>query len=226
MFIKNTSLIFKIIATIVIVSVTNIVNAEDIKIYENDHKNQIVIQYDSNSTFSPNNNNLFFGENLSHALSFNQNSNIFVFTDDVDFTNNEIKNVRLENNILANKTCNSSHSGEIYYNSADNISYICSGSIWRSLENQELHSEIGLKPYLESLNKVNISQNETTDIIVTGGNFTPHSVFELTSGAILNSTVINSNNSVTINITAGSSNASVFVTSPSFFGNNLLFTVQ
>lgn len=215
---KNKIITSSILSAIMIMSVS----AENILLYENDHKNRIVIQ---NNIGSSGNNDLFFGNSLTHALSWDNANNYFEFTDDVNFSNKQIKNVKLENNIIANKTCNSNSSGEIYYNENDNKSYVCSGTIWRKIDNETSNSG-GLKPYLEILNKTTINQNETTDIIVTGGNFTLNTIFTLNTGAVLNYTVINSDNSVTLNITGGSSNASVNVIAENFFGNNLSFSVN
>lgn len=199
-----------------------IVSAENIQIFTQDHQNRIVIQNDIGTL---GNSNLFFGKTLSQALYWDNSENNFVFTNDVNFSGHQIKNVKLENNTLANKICNSAHSGEIYYNIDDVKSYVCSGVVWRKLDN-DIPNLGGLKPYLHALNKTTIGYNETTDILVTGGNFTSSTIFTLNSGAVLNYTVINSDNSVTLNVTGGNSNASVAVIAENFFGNNLSFTVN
>ncbi len=198
--------------------------AENIPIFNADHQNKIVIYDNIGST---GNSSLFFGDSLSHALFWENSENNFVFTDNVNLGGNEIINTKLEHNIPTNKTCNFSHSGEIYYNTDNKLSYICSGDseIWRVLNNTAVQTS-GLKAYFEALNKTSISKNETTDILLTGGNFTPNSIFSLDSGATLNYTVINSDSSVTLNVTGGADSATVNIFSDNFFGNNLQFSVQ
>jgi len=197
--------------------------AEDIQIYNNDHANSIVI---FDNIGSSGNSSLQFGNSLTKSLSWDNTNNYFIFTDNVNFSNKQIKDVRLENNTLANKTCNNLYAGEVYFNQDDKVSYVCNGSTWKVLENSA-NSSVGLKPYFESLDKTSILKNETTDIILTGGNFTPQSIFSLSnSGAVLNYTVINSDTSVTLNVTGGSANAIVAIQCNNFFGNNLQFSVQ
>jgi len=179
---------------------TSFVFAENILLYENDHKNQIIIKSDSNFG---NTTNLYFGESFQHALTWDSARNSFIFTDDVDFSNNEIKNVRLENNILANKTCNSLYSGSIYYNTSDTFSYVCNGSDWKKIDEENSGTGAKLQPYFEKITPSQISTNETRNVIITGGNFDEDTVFTIGSGITVNSITINSDSQATINVTSG-----------------------
>ncbi len=221
----NISSLAKIFYIYIVISIFSagifkITLAENIQIYNNDHKNSIII---FDNIGSSGNSNLQFGNSLSKSLSWDNINNYFIFSENVNFINKEIKDVRFENNSLAQKTCNASYSGEVYFNQDDKISYVCSGSGWRKLDNS---ATIGLKPYFNALDKTFITVNETTDIILSGGNFTPQSIFSLSSGAVLNYSVINSDSSVTLNVTGGTNSALVTVFSDNFFGNNLQFSVQ
>lgn len=196
--------------------------AENIEIYKNDHQNRIIIQNNIGSTGDA---SLFFGNALAHSLEWDNTNNLFVFSDDVDFTNHQIKNVRIENNTLASKPCDSVHSGEIFQDTNDMMSYVCSGAEWRQLNNSTLATG-GLKPYLENLDTSTLGNNVTADILVAGGNFTPNTVFTLTAGATLNATTVNSDISATLNVTTGSTDTTVFVEAPNSFGNTLSFTIN
>lgn len=193
----------------------------EILIFDNDHQNRIIIQ---NNIGPVGDSYLFFGSSLSHSLQWENSSSSFLFSDDVHFSGNEIKNVKLENRTSA-PACNSSVSGKIYTNITTNFSYICNGNIWNKIDDNNFSSG-GLKAYLENLDAANISHNQTKDILVTGGNFTPLTEFLISAGATLNYSVINSDTSATINVTGGNSNATIAVTTLNFFGNTLNFLVQ
>lgn len=98
----------------------------DILIFNADHKNQLVIHGGTGEDFS-----LYFGDSLSQALLWDESLNSFSFTNDVSFSDNEIKDVRLENLATA-PVCDSSVVGKIYYNTTDLQSYTCDGTLWKS----------------------------------------------------------------------------------------------
>lgn len=102
--------------------------AEEVLIFESDQLS--VIRGDDASE----NISLSFGDSLSHFLQWDASRNIFVFSDDVDFTNHEIKNVRLEN-IDTAPLCDSTLIGKLYYDTIDSSPYICDGTQWTALTN-------------------------------------------------------------------------------------------
>ncbi len=191
--IKFKSIIFSLLL------ISSVAYAENIQIYNNDHNNSIVIK--NNSAFG-NSTNLFFGESLDHALTWDNFNNYFIFTNDVNFSHNEILNVRLEN-LSAAPVCDSLSSGRVYHNTSDTFSYVCNATNWERID-EENASGGKLQPYFNTINPDAINTNTTIDLIVTGGNFDEDTVFNLGAGVTVNSVVINSDKQATINVTSGS----------------------
>jgi len=217
---------FFLFASLLSTTSTALVNAENIQIYNNDHNNSIVIQ--SNSVFG-NSTHLFFGESLNHALTWDGTNNYFLFTDDVNFSHNEIINARLEN-LTSAPACNASSSGRIYHNTSDTFSYVCNATNWERID-EENASGGKLQPYFNSISPHLVQTNATTDIIITGGNFDEDTVFTLGAGVTVNSVTINSDKKATINVTSGTSevlNISVDAQNDSLddFGQTLTFDVK
>ena len=173
--------------------------AENIQIFNQDHKNRIVIQNDIGISGDS---DLFFGSTLSHALSWDNTNNYFIFTDDVNFSGNEIKNVRLENLSTA-PICDNSSAGRVYHNISDTFSYVCSNSIWSKIDEEVSVLGGKLQPYFYEITPDKISTNETVDLTIIGGNFDEDTVFTLGSGILVNSITINSDKQATINVTGG-----------------------
>ncbi len=180
-------------------SFINIVSAQDIQIYNADHKNQIII-YDNNDKIG--NSSLFFGESLSHSLLWNDVSSSFMFNNSVNFSGNQIKNVRLENK-SETSDCNVSVKGKIYFNTSDKKTYICSGEEFNVLENVENY--VHLIPEIKNEEKFTVSTDETKTLVVVGKNFLPTTDVSIPdfSGTI-NSVTIVSATEIDIEITASS----------------------
>ncbi len=205
----------------------SITNAEDIQIYNNDHKNRIIIE--SNSDFG-NSTNLFFGESLNHALTWDNINNYFVFTDNVNFSGNEIINARLEN-LSSAPVCDNTSSGRIYHNTSDTFSYICNATNWEKIDEETTGTGGKLQPYFYNISPDTIPINTTENLIVTGGNFDEDTVFNIGSGVTVNSITINSDKQATINVTSGNTeynNISVDAQNDTLddFGETLTFDVK
>lgn len=216
----NTTATIFISSILFLLGISQTFANSEIIIFQADHYNREIIHGAAGDDTT-----LYFGDSLSKSLQWDNSETSFIFSHNINFSGNEITNVRLENNTVANKTCNTSHSGEIYYDTTTSLSSICNGTSWRDIDNSNV-SPSGLKAYFDQIDTANISQNETKDITISGGNFTPLMIFQLSSGAILNYTIINSDSSATLNVTGGTNNASINIISNHFFGNILSFLVQ
>ena len=96
----------------------------DILLIENDHNNRIIIH-----GLDGEDQTLFFGESLSHSLTWDDTNDYFIFSDNVNFGNNELLDVRL-NNLSTAPVCDTSLVGKMYYDTIDLNPYICDGVEW------------------------------------------------------------------------------------------------
>ena len=78
---------------------------------------------------------LQFGQTLGESLQWDDANTRFSLSDDLDITDNELINVRIENQVSA-PLCDASGEGRIYFNTTDKLTYSCDGSgSWSPLEN-------------------------------------------------------------------------------------------
>ncbi len=70
---------------------------------------------------------LIFGTTLSESLSFDIDDDWFEFSNDLSLNQNEIKNVAIDNLAVAPGT---PVEGQIYYNTANNNTYVWNGAAW------------------------------------------------------------------------------------------------
>ncbi len=75
---------------------------------------------------------LKFGENLDSAITFDKLLDTFKVNRDFDFTNHQVKNIRIDNQTTA-PNCDNTVSGKIYFNTTDKNSYLCDGTKWSKL---------------------------------------------------------------------------------------------
>lgn len=80
---------------------------------------------------------LQFGDTLGEYLQWDSANSRFSLSDGLSFENNEIEDVRLEN-LSAAPTCDGATVGKIYYNTSNNDTFTCDGSVWQSLTNGSL----------------------------------------------------------------------------------------
>ena len=52
---------------------------------------------------------------------------------DLDLTENQLLNVKIENESVA-PTCDGTTAGKIYFNTTDNLTYVCDGTSFNQLE--------------------------------------------------------------------------------------------
>jgi len=78
---------------------------------------------------------LQFGQTLGESLQWDDTNTRFSLSDDLDITDNELINVRIENQALA-PVCDASGEGRIYFNTTDKLTYSCDGAgVWNPFEN-------------------------------------------------------------------------------------------
>ena len=133
----------------------SVLAAEDILVFQADHQNRVVI-HGANGE----NQSLYFGDSLSQALHWDSFNDSFVFTDDVDFGDNEIKNVRLEN-LASAPICDASVIGKIYYDTTEGIPYSCDGVDWKKLATNIENAVV--KPALIGFSGGSILEDGTTE---------------------------------------------------------------
>ncbi len=76
---------------------------------------------------------LQFGQSLNESILWDDTNNYFVFSDDVNFGDNQLLSARIENLISA-PTCDGTVIGKIYHNTTDSNSYICDGTVWEQID--------------------------------------------------------------------------------------------
>jgi len=82
---------------------------------------------------------LQFGASLSEALSWNDADQMFVFSNDLSLAGNQLVNFRVEN-LASAPSCNAASAGRQYFNTSNNLTFICNGSAWQQLENDSTNS--------------------------------------------------------------------------------------
>ena len=73
---------------------------------------------------------LIFGNTLAEFLSFDITNDWFSFSNDVDFDQNQLKNIAIDNLAAAPGT---PVAGQIYYNTTDGNTYIWNGAVWEDI---------------------------------------------------------------------------------------------
>lgn len=75
---------------------------------------------------------LQFGTDINDYLKFNQSSKLFSFNADIDMQGFEIQKFSLEK-LAAPPICDAASKGHLYYNTVDNNTYACDGSVWEDV---------------------------------------------------------------------------------------------
>lgn len=192
----------------------------DIVILEHD-ESQITVLDDSGNP------SLFFGGDLQHFLEWDEPNNAFIFSDDIDFGGNEIINFRLENLAIA-PVCDPVNNGAAYHNTTTKYSYVCDGSLWNILDNDENSIPVIL-PYVYLLEPDTLGLNVTETITITGSNFNPSTTFQFGNGVtVQNITIVNST-TAEVTVLTGNTSLAVEVTAlnlnQSWAGNMLILNV-
>ncbi len=99
---------------------------------ENDGVHSPVFILDSGDT-SDDYIDLEFGATLDAKLRYDVILDKFVVNRDIDLSDNEIVNARLQNSATA-PNCDNTVIGKIYHNTADSNTYVCNGSVWEQLD--------------------------------------------------------------------------------------------
>jgi len=76
---------------------------------------------------------LKFGVSNTAKFRFDIANNKFVLNKNLDLSNNQLLNTRIEN-LASAPTCDTTTTGKIYHNTTDNNSYICNGSAWEQID--------------------------------------------------------------------------------------------
>lgn len=147
-------------------------NTADIVILEQEESSSYtIVNEDENPT-------LFFGDNLVHFLEFDEDDQVFRFSEQVSLGGNEIQNFRLENADPA-PDCSAESIGKAYYNTQSTYSYICNGEEWKQIDKPDNETP-PLLPYLYTLSPQKIQIGNPVKITITGENFLPTTQFRFT----------------------------------------------
>ncbi len=121
------------IMAIICVFLHNFANASEIALYTGDEEYEIdqniLIINAENST---ENTKLQFGQTLNEYLVWDNANSYFTLSNDLNLGGNELLNFNIENLATA-PTCDSSSQGRIYFNTADNNTYVCNGTSWETI---------------------------------------------------------------------------------------------
>jgi hypothetical protein len=109
---------------------------------------------------------LSFGNTLSKYIRYDTGVGEFDINASLDFQDNYIRNVRLDNLSVA-PTCNSSYLGKKYFNTIDEVSYICTSAGWTQ-ETNDTATGTGQKIYFVEL--TGGVRNSMATGTVAGGN--------------------------------------------------------
>ncbi len=176
----------------------------DVVLIENDKKNSETIG-EAGST-----NTLYFGEQLQQFLQFDPSKNAFIFSSDVDFSGNQLINMKLENLSTA-PICNAAAKGRAYHNTTDTHSYVCNGKEWKILDTN-MNSNPPLSPFIESINPKGIAINTTQTIRITGINFDNTTIFFTNSATgTINSHRVIDGETAELVVSAGGSEADIVI---------------
>lgn len=77
---------------------------------------------------------LRFGNTVDETISYDNNTLNFKFSDDVSLEGNSLTNFRIENNSGAVAVCNASNYGQMYFDTSDDGTYVCTSHGWENLE--------------------------------------------------------------------------------------------
>ena len=78
---------------------------------------------------------LQFGATLAESLEWDSANSRFSLSDDLDFSGNELVNIRIEN-LATPPVCGATEEGKIYFNTTDKLTYSCDGAgVWNPFEN-------------------------------------------------------------------------------------------
>lgn len=100
---------------------------------------QFIDAFTDNNSFTIDHDNtggdvtLQFGQALDEYLRWNDTTHAFDLSDDLNLGGNEIQNARIENSVTDPATCDSTQVGRLYFNTTDNLTYICDGNSWQPL---------------------------------------------------------------------------------------------
>ncbi len=76
---------------------------------------------------------LEFGSTLGARLRFDTLNDKFILNRDLDLSDNEALNLRIEN-LSAAPTCDGTVTGKVYHDTTENDSYICNGTDWEQID--------------------------------------------------------------------------------------------
>ena len=122
---------------------------------------------------------LEFGSTNSETLSWNFTNSQFEISDDVSLSNNEIKDVVIDNQSFAPVTPNP---GQIYYDTSNNNTYIYNGTAWEDINNDEVDLDDAYDNDADKQIDVDNASGLTFDLTTTGDfviedNGTPYATF-------------------------------------------------
>jgi len=141
---------------------------------------------------------LQFGSALAEILKWDSVNSRFSLSDSLSFEDNQVVDVRLEN-LAAAPTCDNTVDGKIYFNTTDDLSYVCNGSTWVPLEGGDGSNP----PYVEN-DSVGVSPGATFNVSILGSGFSPATTVDIPgfTGTIDSVTVV-SPNQIDLTLTAG-----------------------
>lgn len=172
-------------------------------IFEGDPESEMILPGDD----SADDITLYFGDSLSHFLRWDADRSIFVFSDNVDFGGNQLLDMRIENLATA-PLCDSDSPGRLYYNTTENFSYVCNGTVWKQVDEESVSP---VTPYLTTVSPAEINAGEVTTLTIIGGGFSPDTSVSIPgmTGTVGSVTVV-SPSEVTVDITADAINDGTF----------------
>ncbi len=117
-----------------VLSATNLVFAAEQSIFKGDTRYgvpQQVLIIDENDQSGDL--KLQFGNALNQYLQWNNNTNQFEFSNNVNFGGYELKDFRAENASNA-PICDGTRRGRMYHNSATSKTFVCNGTVWEQID--------------------------------------------------------------------------------------------